>query len=112
MDPADNSNAMITFTVVSFSWYLMTFHVTCSVSNLVCYISTHICCVSHYDCYDYYNLFINVLNFYHKSGRYSSLCTLPTSVLFCIVSVNDQISINLFLNCISERYETYMGKII
>ena len=28
VDPVDNSNAMITHTVVSFSWYLMTFHVT------------------------------------------------------------------------------------
>ena len=28
VDPVDNSNAMITLTVVPFSWYLMTFHVT------------------------------------------------------------------------------------
>ena len=57
VDPVDNSNAMITLAVVSFPWYLMTSHVTCSVSILVCYISSHICCVSHYVCYDFSNLF-------------------------------------------------------
>ena len=93
VDPVDNSNAMITLAVVSFSWYLMTFHVTFAlylilsviylVISAVCPILFATICL---------NYFINDLDFYPRPGRYLSLCTLPKSV---------------FLNCISEHCKTY-----
>ena len=61
--------------------------------------------------------FINDLDFYPRPGRYLSLCTLPTSIFLNCISERcetyigkDQISINIFLNCINKLCETYIGK--
>ena len=93
VDPVDNSNAMITLT---FSWYLMIFDVTFAL-YLILYVIYLVISAVYAIMFAIIFLiyFINYLHFYPRPGRYLYFCSLPTSI---------------FLNCINERCETYIGK--
>ena len=86
VDPVDNSNAMITLTVVPFSWYLMTFHVTFALYLILSVIIVISAVYAIMFAMIFLIYFMNDLHFYPKPGRYLYLCTLPTSI---------------FLNCIN-----------
>ena len=90
VDPVDISNAMITLTVVPFSWHIMTFALYLILSVIYLVISA---VYAFMFAIIFLIYFINDLHFYPRPGKYFYLCSLSTLI---------------FLNCINDRCETYI----
>ena len=83
VDPVDNNIAIITLTVVSFSWYLMTFHVTFALYLILSVIYLVISAVYPVMFAIIFLIyFINDLDFCPRPRKYLSLCIFINTHLY------------------------------